>query len=97
MADTPIETPLETARRVWPGAWEELRPPDTCVLRAGLWIARISVTFYRVGDGDWIVEGPFQDIARGPDLPAVLAEARDKVQAAVADLARAVGLEVNNG
>ncbi len=30
-------------------------------------------------------------------MAAVLAEARDKVQAAVADLARAVGLEVNNG
>lgn len=97
MDDTPIETPLETARRVWPADWDEIGPPNTLSLRAGTrGAARISVGVYSVRPGDWVASVDDRDVARGPDLAAVLAEARDKVQAAVAELARAVGLEVSD-
>lgn len=103
MADTPIETPLETARRVWPGiAWKD--HGDVLSLSAFPGGAIVGVSIEATcSDGEWSVVTLNDEscvgeaLARGPDLAAVLAEARDKVRGAVAELARAVGLEVSGG
>lgn len=90
------ETPLETVRRVWPGEWQHLGS-KRYHLAAGSLLLPCSATIFGLRQNDWVVQWAGQTIVRGQDLAAVLAEAREVVQTAVADVARAVGLEVVNG
>jgi hypothetical protein len=99
------ETPIETARRVWPGEWTE-HASGTRVSSLALPTVRAKAFRFRVVVGwhhpRWTVtcDLPFgsctiaQGNEVGDDLEAVLTEARDMVQGAVADVACAVGLEV---
>lgn len=96
-----VETPLETARRVWPGEWRVTK--FGFLQRPGLWmvVGGINLRVYRFSSREWVAEacltGLFQVAARGEDLAAVLSSARDKIRADVAEMARAVGLEVSGG
>lgn len=100
-----IETPIEIARRVWPGEWTEVisgtRVPSLAlptVRSKAIWFQvvvgwhhpRWTVTTNLPFGGCTVVQGN----ETGDDLEAVLTEARDIVQGAVADLAASVGLEV---
>ena len=92
----PARSLLEIVRRVWPGEWQHLGS-KTYHLAVGSLMLPCSATLFGLRENDWVVQWAGQTIVRGPNLSAVLAEARDKVQAAVAELARAVGLEVSGG
>lgn len=101
------ETPMEIARRVWPGDWTEhssgTRVPSLALptVRAKAFWCRVVVGWHHPR---WTVtcNMPFggctiaQGNEDGDDLEAVLTEARDIVRGAVAEVARAVGLEVSN-
>lgn len=96
MDETPIETPLEIVRRVWPGEWCNVGC-NIYHLSAGSLLLPCSATIFGLRQNDWVVQWAGQTIVRGPDLALALAQARDKVRAAVAEMARAVGLEVVGG
>lgn len=97
------ETPLETARRLWPGGWLEQPNGD---LQRVLFCAPIGVEVIRLrkpwstGMKDWIAyyEGSSNPtigigIAQGP-LEDTIERARGKVQTMARDFARAAGVEV---
>lgn len=98
------ETPLETARRLWPGEWvvgdkvwdramgcSGDGKPVTVRLRHtsdGEWNVITFAGMYPVGGGQRLATG-------GPTaLEEVLATARDRVQSMARDFARAAGVEV---
>lgn len=88
-----MDDPLDIAREVWPGRWRTLGK-DTYIRYAFAQIGGFRVQFCLHTTGEWVVEGPHEDLARGKDLAAVLAVARDEVIASVADVVRAVGADL---
>jgi hypothetical protein len=95
------ETPIELARRVWPGEWQQDDSAHGIAIRPsspiGLCV-RASLSHH---NGYWYVNfgtpSMWIDGSRSVSLEVALIETRDKVQAAVAVIARAVGLEVSGG
>lgn len=95
------EAPIEIARRVWPGEWRIVKLGFLQL--PGLWmvVGGISVRVYPLSAREWVVEtkqsGQFETVAQGEHLAPVLTKARDELRTAVAEMARAMGLEVVNG
>jgi hypothetical protein len=100
------ETPLETARRLWPGAWLEQPNGD---LQRVLFCAPIGIEYIQIrkpwstGMKDWIAyyNGSSNPtigigIGQGPIEDTIL-QARDRVQSMARDFARAAGVEVVGG
>lgn len=78
-----------------------LPEPIPCRGAQGLWTPppdvqeRLRAAYAGVSDGDdWLALDSHVNLARGEDLAAVLAVARDKVVASVAAVARAVGADL---
>lgn len=87
------ETPIEIARRVWPGEWAGDKYPSLNLGENGYFSAIIGMS--RADDG-WRVYlttyGRTERIAKATDLADALTGARTKVAESVIELARGVGL-----
>lgn len=91
-----MESPIDIARRVWPGEWVNFPAPHMTIGGA-LFGAVIGTT--KADDG-WRVylttRGQTQRIALNADLAEALTTARQKVSDAVLELIRAVGVPTVN-
>lgn len=88
------ETPLETAKRVWPGDWES-HGPDFITLDTSTAVTAFYVAAFRV-DETWVVTGLSKVLARAHNLPTALERARIEMVRHIRALAKFVGLEVTN-
>lgn len=109
MMGTGMETPLETARRIWPGKWDCADHGRTLVRLLGehqgarlavhltlLYPGHTQGAARIVGDGWYTGAGPLEwYIGTGP-LEDVLRNTREQVQAMARDFAHAAGLAVQD-